>query len=234
MMNFVKTYAKPLFGLLVCVLFFLVFPTVDLQVTDYFYDPATQTFPANQSWLVKWIYVYTPEINKLVTLCAMVVFLVTVFRPHRLSPRWKNSVIAWLLLITLGVGFLVDWVLKDHVGRPHPYQTLPYNGPNTFVPVFHYQPLCEENCSFVSGHAAGGFAWMAWGMWRSRRVRQRWVWVGVAAGSVIGATRIMQGGHFLSDIVFSGWFIWLTYQLIRAVWLRRRYARIRSFAKAQT
>ncbi|MFM7698022.1 MAG: phosphatase PAP2 family protein, partial [Limnohabitans sp.] len=90
--------------------------------------------------------------------------------------------------------------------------------------------LCDENCSFVSGHAAGGFVWMAWGMWRGRRLRQRWLWTGMTAGALIGATRVMQGGHFLSDIVFSGWFIWLTYQLIRNTWLRYRCVRIKRHA----
>jgi lipid A 4'-phosphatase len=195
-------------------------------VSNYFYDSATKSFPANHWWWVKWIYVYTPEINKLVTVSAIVVLLVTVFRPQMVGVRWRKGVVAWLLLAVIGIGFLVDWVLKDHVGRPHPYQTLPYNGTKDFVPVFHYQPLCDHNCSFVSGHAAGGFVWMAWGMWRGRRVRQRWLWTGVAAGALIGATRVMQGGHFLSDIIFSGWFMWLTYQLIRYAWLRYRHLRM--------
>ena len=227
-----KPFARPLPWLLLCVLFFLVFPDTDLQVSNYFYDSATQSFPANHWWWVKWIYVYTPEINKLVTMSAIVLLLVTVFRPQMVGVRWRKGVAAWLLMTVIGVGFLVDWVLKDHVGRPHPYQTLPYNGTKDFVPVFHYQPLCDHNCSFVSGHAAGGFVWMAWGMWRGRRVRQRWLWTGVAAGALIGATRVMQGGHFLSDIIFSGWFMWLTYQLMRNAWLRYRYVRIRRHARS--
>ena len=217
---------KPLTWLLACVVFFLAFPETDVRVSNYFYDASTQSFPANQWWWIKWIYVYTPEINKLVTVLALLVWLASIFRLRMFSLRWRKSVMAWLLLVVIGVGFLVDWGLKDHVGRPHPYQTLPFNGAHDFVPVFHYQPLCEENCYFVSGHAAGGFVWMAWGMLRSRRLRQRWLWTGIAAGALIGATRVMQGGHFLSDIIFSGWFMWLTYQLVRGAWLRYRRMRI--------
>jgi len=234
MMDWRKFIATPLAWLVLCAVFFLAFPHIDLYLTDVFYDPATQSFPANQVWWIKWVYVYTPEINKLVTAGALLAVLLSLFKPQWVSHRWRKSAMAWLLLMAVGIGFLVDWVLKDHVGRPHPYQTLPYNGSEAFVPVFHYQPLCEENCSFVSGHAAGGFVWMAWGMWRGRRIRQRWMGVGVAAGTFIGATRVMQGGHFLSDIVFSGWFIWLTYQLIRTVWLRRRYQRMRYFSETRT
>jgi len=225
-----KPFTQPWPWLAICVLFFWVFPDTDLRVSNYFYDANTQSFPANQWAWVKWIYVYTPEINKWVTIAALGLVLLYPWRKQYIPLRWRKSAVAWLLLISIGIGFLVDWVLKDHVGRPHPYQTVPYNGTQNFVPVFHYQPLCEENCSFVSGHAAGGFVWMAWGMWRGRRLRQRWIGVGIAAGALIGATRVMQGGHFLSDIVFSGWFMWLTYQLIRAVWLRHRYRRIRQHA----
>lgn len=230
MISLHKAVANPLSWLLACILFFIWFPNLDLQVSNLFYDPLTKRFPANEFWWVKWTYTYTPEINKAVSLWALGVLLAAVWVPQRVSSRWRKAVIAWLLLMALGIGFLVDWVLKDHVGRPHPYQTIPYNGTENFVPVLHYQPLCEENCSFVSGHAAGGFVWMAWGMWRRRLHRQRWIWVGLIAGSVIGATRVMQGGHFLSDIVFSGWFMWLTYQLIRTVWIHRRYRNIRRHA----
>jgi lipid A 4'-phosphatase len=52
--------------------------------------------------------------------------------------------------------------------------------------------------------------------------------LGVLAGSAIGWMRIAQGGHFLSDVVFAGWVIWLLYQTIRHSWLHSRLRRIRS------
>ena len=215
-----------LVGLLASAIFFLWFPNSDLWVTDLFYNPQTLTFPANDQKWVRWVYLHSPDLNRITACLAILALLLSRFKTHWISTKWLRRTLAWLLVMALGVGVLVDWVLKDHVGRPHPYQTLRYNGSQAFVPVLHYEPLCEENCSFVSGHAAGGFIWMAWGMWGSRPTRRRWLVLGLSAGGFIGLTRIMQGGHYLSDVVFSGWFIWLTHALIREAWLRLRAARI--------
>ncbi len=218
--------------LLACVLLFLVWPELDLIVTRYFFDPLNQEFPANSLPWVKWVYDDTPVINQWLGLLMLLALLLQWIRPGWPGLRARRSMCAWLLVVCIGLGFMVDWVLKDHFGRPHPYQTHVFTGDQDFVPAFHYRPLCEVNCSFVSGHAAGGFVWMAWGMWGWRRRRQSWLLAGVAAGSFIGAARVMQGGHFLSDVVFSGWVIWLSMQAIRAVWLRLRRRRLQKFTKS--
>ena len=218
--------------LLACVLLFLVWPELDLIVTRYFFDPLNQEFPANSLPWVKWVYDDTPVINQWLGLLMLSALLLQWIRPGWPGLRARRSMCAWLLVVCIGLGFTVDWVLKDHFGRPHPYQTHVFTGDQDFVPAFHYRPLCEVNCSFVSGHAAGGFVWMAWGMWGWRRRRQAWLLAGVAAGSFIGAARVMQGGHFLSDVVFSGWVIWLSMQAIRTVWLRLRRRRLQQFTKS--
>ncbi len=218
--------------LLACVLLFLIWPELDLIVTRYFFDPLNQEFPANALPWVKWVYDDTPVINQWLGLLMLSALLLQWIRPGWPGLRARRSMCAWLLVVCIGLGFTVDWVLKDHFGRPHPYQTHVFTGDQDFVPAFHYRPLCEVNCSFVSGHAAGGFVWMAWGMWGWRRRRQAWLLAGVAAGSFIGAARVMQGGHFLSDVVFSGWVIWLSMQAIRAVWLRLRRRRLQKFTKS--
>jgi lipid A 4'-phosphatase len=217
-----------------CVMLFLIWPELDLIVTRKFFDPINQQFPAQAQPWIKWVYDETPVINQWLGLLMVSALLVHWIRPGWPDLRTRRSMCAWLLVVSIGLGFVVDWVLKDHFGRPHPYQTHVFTGDQDFVPVFHYRPLCELNCSFVSGHAAGGFVWMAWGMWGARRRRQAWLLAGVAAGSLIGAARIMQGGHFLSDVVFSGWVIWLCMQAIRAVWLRLRWRRLRVHKQATT
>jgi lipid A 4'-phosphatase len=63
---------------------------------------------------------------------------------------------------------------------------------------------------------------MSFGMFGTRRKRQFWLFTGMLAGGLIGLARIAQGGHFLSDIVFSLIAIWSSHLLIRSVWLRFR------------
>jgi len=127
-----------------------------------------------------------------------------------------------VLVVVLGIGLLVHTVLKDGMGRPRPRDVQAFAGPTAFVPVFVPSQFCQTNCSFVSGHSAVGFALMSLGMFGIRRRRQFWLCTGLVAGGLIGLVRIAQGGHFLSDIVFSLIAIWSTHLMIRAVWLRLR------------
>jgi lipid A 4'-phosphatase len=126
------------------------------------------------------------------------------------------------MVVVLGIGLLVHTVLKDGMGRPRPRDVQAFAGPTAFVPVFVPSQFCQTNCSFVSGHAAVGFALMSLGMFGIRRKRQFWLFTGLFVGGLIGLARISQGGHFLSDIVFSLIAIWSSHLLIRAVWLRFR------------
>jgi lipid A 4'-phosphatase len=69
---------------------------------------------------------------------------------------------------------------------------------------------------------------MAWGMWAPWSRRKQWLLASLGLGSAIGLMRIAQGGHFLSDVLFAGWTIWLIEQFIRAVWLRWRCLQFQS------
>src|SRR5262249_26793316 len=62
--------------------------------------------------------------------------------------------------------------------------------------------------SFPSGHAAMGYVLVLGTCLvpprRSARCRSLMLGGALAYGSLLGATRIIQGGHFLSDVLWSG------------------------------
>ena len=142
--------------------------------------------------------------------------------PSKVSRRNWRRASAFVVVVVLGIGLLVHAVLKDGMGRPRPRDVQAFAGSTAFVPVFVPSQFCQSNCSFVSGHAAVGFSLMSLGMFGVRRRRKFWLHTGLIAGGLIGLTRIAQGGHFLSDVVFSLIAVWASHLLIRAVWLRFR------------
>jgi lipid A 4'-phosphatase len=103
----------------------------------------------------------------------------------------------------LGPGLLANWLFKENWGRARPSQIVEFGGKAQFTPPLVMANQCLENCSFVSGHAATAFWAVALAFlvpWPWRR------WAIVAAvlfGSIVGMTRIAQGGHFLSDVFFA-------------------------------
>ena len=202
-------------------LVFSVYPQLDLWASHLFYADSGN-FPANEMLLVKAIYHGTPWAGRLLFASSILILILAVLKPSKVSRRHWRRASAVVAVVVLGIGLLVHTVLKDGMGRPRPRDVQAFAGPAAFVPVFVPSQFCHTNCSFVSGHAAVGFALMSLGMFAIRRKRQFWLLTGLAVGGFIGLARIAQGGHFLSDIVFSLIAIWSSHLLIRAVWLRFR------------
>lgn len=231
MMDQNSCFSKCIGLLLAAAIIFTVWPGLDLWVSNYFYV-GNGLFPANDIWIVKAIYHLTPWLGRLMFFVAVAVVLFAIFFQDKVSRRhWRRSS-AIVAVVILGVGFLVHSVLKDGMGRPRPRDVQEFAGVTTYMPVFQPSSFCQSNCSFVSGHAAVGFSLMAFGMFGIRKRRQFWMGCSLLLGTSIGLARIAQGGHFLSDIVFSFIVIWLSYLSIRFVWIRFRFWQLRMPANA--
>jgi lipid A 4'-phosphatase len=203
-------------------IFFTVFPQVDIWFSHLFYSDQG-VFKANDWLFVKGVYHLTPWMGRGAFIFALCTLLLSILSPAKVSRRHWRRAAAVVSVVVLGIGLLVHTVLKDGMGRPRPRDLQTFMGVTAYVPVMVPSQFCQSNCSFVSGHAAVGFAVMSMGMLSVRRRRQFWLFTGMVAGSLIGLVRISQGGHFLSDVVFSMIAIWGAHLLIRAVWLRFRY-----------
>jgi lipid A 4'-phosphatase len=214
-------------GLALSVLLFMLWPTLDLQISLAFFDMPSATFPANKLPWVHAVYVATPWLGRAVFVLCCLGLLYLKTRPQAQRLGLQRRLLAWVLMAVVGLGVVVDWGLKNNVGRPRPEQLQLFGADKPFVPAFQWSTHCDVNCSFVSGHAASGFSLMAWGMWAGWRRRQKFLLMGMVAGAGIGAVRVAQGGHFFSDVVFSGWAVWLTYLLIRHIWLVLRLRRLK-------
>ncbi len=187
---------------LCCVVVFLIYPELDRWVSDRFYN---QGFFLADNTFVRGMYLLFAKIHALYLL--VFIGLITYFWRTKQHLKRRASVFL-LCALLLGPGIMVNLVLKDNsVGRPRPVHSEPYGGKETFTPVFHYSGACEKNCSFVSGHAAIGFFTMAL-FWVT--LRRRWLLAGLAMGALVGGGRILQGGHYFSDVIFAGWVVYFT------------------------
>lgn len=122
-----------------------------------------------------------------------------------------------LLVFLVGPGLLVNSLFKDNWGRPRPVQVAQLGGQEAYVPPGYFVPNGNGR-SFPSGHSSVGFAFVAfWFLWRKRK--PQWAWLALFAtvllGCAIGLTRMAAGGHFLSDVMWSGWVVlfaaWVLY-----------------------
>ena len=187
---------------------FSLWPGVDVAITRFFYVVGSG-FPWGETPIAKGIYWFIWGASRLTVVVALLLWLAS------LAARrgWLAERRRWLgfvaLALALGPGLISDQALKNHWGRARPHQTVLFGGTQQFTPALQPADQCERNCSFVSGHATAGFALMTFGWLAAPRRRARWMLAAVAVGAGVGLVRVIQGGHFTSDVFFAFYAVWL-------------------------
>jgi membrane-associated PAP2 superfamily phosphatase len=185
---------------------------LDLRTSIAFYDAgnSAEVWPWNLNPVIQFLYVYgtIPAIGA--ASIAGIIWIASAFRPELVKHRGLAMFMA--LVMAVGPGLIINAVFKDHFGRPRPRDVEQLGGDKPFLPVL--QPDFSQNeKSFPSGHASMGFYWMCLGVFyweRNRRLGWGFLLFGVAYGGLMGFGRIVQGGHWLSDILWAGGFVYLT------------------------
>ena len=200
---------------LASVLLFSFFPNLDLEVTALFYS-AQEGFYLNKHPVVEGVYRAFAKIH-FVYLLLLVVLLAL---PLKWMPSGlklcKKRMRFLLVLLFLGPGLLVNVALKDNsTGRARPNDVSQFGGDRQYSTPFVVANQCHHNCSFVSGHASAGFFLIALA-WVFRSTH--WLVIGTLVGAIVGFGRVVQGGHFLSDVVFCFWVMYFTMSIMARVY----------------
>ena len=197
-----------------CVLVFWSYPQIDLIVSGLFYSPENGFFLGNNP-LVLLSYRLFARLQFVVLGLLLLSWIVARFY-KRAKHRYTRAVVFLFLLLLMGPGLIVNMGLKENWGRARPREVTEFGGQQQFTPALIPASQCDRNCSFVSGHAALGF-YLIGVAWVIRK--RRWLVAGIILGSLVGAGRILQGGHFLGDVIFSFWAVYFSAVLLD--WLSR-------------
>ncbi len=192
-------------GFFLSVIFFLLWPEFDLTVTHLLYDDSSRAFYFDKHIITDFIYSFTHIIAVSIFIIIPILFVASYLFKHAFLVNNRRAFIFLACSFLLGPGLVVNSLLKDHYERPRPYQTIDFGGKEQFESPFQPKFECPECYSFVSGHASVGFYFFAFTLLLGKK---RWFWLPMALGGIIGGTRILQGGHYLSDVIFSGWVVW--------------------------
>ena len=184
---------------------------LDLGVSSLFYESGgISGWQAGEAPL--WVFLYNwgelPAVLLGIFACLSIAY--GAFRSSR--ARLSRSGILILLALVIGPLLITNGLLKANYGRARPNQVVEFGGEREFRPVLVPSFRSDEN-SFPSGHAAAGFALLI-PYFALRRRHPRWALAvlasGLAWGSLMGFTRIVQGGHFATDVVWAGGVIYFS------------------------
>ena len=193
-------------------LVFVLVPGIDLWFSALFYHEAGG-FYLQDAWWVRLLYKLVPPLTIALAVGLISLLVHNLVRHRAVGPFTTRAVLFLIAAIAIGPGLVVNTVFKEQWGRARPRDIVEFGGDRTFTPAFVISDQCEGNCSFVSGHSSVPFAFVAFG-WVVRR--RRWaIFAGSTAfGGLVGLGRIIQGAHFLSDVVFSGIFVFVIAYLL--------------------
>lgn len=188
---------------------------LDVRLENYYFDAATQSFPWRGVW---WFNAFLHDGLR----TALIFFTVAMtglllasmvapgYLPSATASRWCRPRVLAYLLAGMLLGPLLIGLLKQVFMRPCPWDLQLYGGhaPYTALltpPLFSWH---DAGRCFPAAHASGGFSLLAFVPLLAGRRRVAMTVVALAAGTVLGWTRMMQGAHFLSHNLWSAWLCW--------------------------
>lgn len=179
-------------------LLLLEFPAIDIGVSRVFFD---RGFYMETQW---WERLFQNGLGYF--LCASIALVVGIYVFNKIAKRNLfgvdgRKVLYLFLVLIVGAGLIVNVIFKDHFGRARPRDIEEFGGTKHFTPAFVISRECVSNCSFSSGHGAGGFFSMALAFALSRRRAVHLA--GAGFGGLVSFSRIAAGAHFFSDSMVS-------------------------------
>ena len=182
---------------------------LDLVAADAFRSPCC-SWPLKDLPFWRFVYRFGVFAGLLLAAAALCTLTLSYWFPRRLL-TWRRPALFLVLVVAVGPGLVVNVVFKDHYGRPRPREVVELGGQERFLAV--WVPGSDRQAkSFPCGHCAMGFYLATpWLVLRRRRRGLAWAFLAAGAGwgAVLGAARMMAGGHFLSDVVWSAGMVWL-------------------------
>ncbi len=199
-----------LLGMVATGLLFQFWPHLDLMASGLFYTPGAG-FALNRAFPFLQLHDALPYVIGLA-------LLATVMVVWRLRGRLDRTVAFVFVSLLIGPGLVANLILKDNWGRARPLAVTEFGGKMVFSPVLTPSNQCADNCSFVSGDGSAGFWFLAFGLLAPAAARIWAIPLSLCAGVLFGGNRIIQGAHFLSDVLFSGFvvggIVWLLHRLM--------------------
>lgn len=213
-------------GFFLCIGLVSAWPNMDLTISSWFYDAKLGGFFLKHSAIADTVYMLTGVLGSVIALTLLTLITFSYCLKSDFHSQHRKTYLFLFCAFALGPGLLVHQVIKDHWERPRPNQVSEFGGLHEFesplAPTFE----CTKCQSFVSGHASVGFFFFAFALLMGRR---KWYLLAIAAGGIIGLVRIIQGGHFFSDIVFCGWVVWFNTLFLHWVFFRKQQPQSRTF-----
>jgi len=197
----VSIFTKTIIVFLILAIFTTVGPEIDIYVSSLFYF-------GDKQFLIQSYYFVSIFFRKiLLPILLLYIFVLPIigkFLPLKKIYFYYKFSLSQIFFVwvcgTLTLLVIVNIILKNMWGRVRPNEILPFGGSESFSPWYKISDSCISNCSFVSGDSSVGFLLIIFYFLTNKNI---YLYLGLTFGFLLGFIRIIAGGHFFSDIIFS-------------------------------
>ena len=202
-----NTFILSLIIFFICLVFLSVGSSLDIYISSLLYE-------GNKVFILQSYDIFTIVIREFflyfVVLYLSLFLLVSPYLPIKkiyFNSTFKIKDGIFVLITTLfNLLVVVNVLLKNLWGRARPNDILELGGNLSFSPWYKISNACNTNCSFVSGDASVGFSIIALYFITKNK---NFIWLALFSGFLLGITRILEGGHFSSDVIMAGLLVFI-------------------------
>ncbi len=191
---------------------------LDLLFQDMLFKNGFWIYAKQQPWQFLYHYGTIPGI----ILASLALFSFIFSYSVKNLVRFRRIALFIFLTLIIGPGLIVNATFKDRWGRPRPRNVEQFGGKMEFREI--WEPGTPgRGKSFPCGHCSMGFYLIVLSYFylnRNRKIAYAITGFSLIYGTLIGISRMTQGGHFASDVVWAGGFTILTAQLLYYVILK--------------
>jgi lipid A 4'-phosphatase len=176
----------------------------DLAWVSHFYTPGGArggwAHGREQPW--GFLYDYGEVPPHILTAAALVLYIAA--RLGKARPKYARSCLVVILTSVIGPGLLVNCVLKPYWGRPRPADIAAMGGTQEYRTV--WRPAgAKGGKSLPCGHCSMGFSLASGVAFYPFHPALSICALagGIAYGGFLGVARLIQGGHFPTDVLWA-------------------------------
>ena len=192
---------------------------IDREAAALFYRPGQgrgEAWPLQHGWLLGHLFRYATTFTVSMGVAALLVALSGFAFPA--LKHWQKPALFIVLVIALGPGLVVNLIFKDHWGRPRPVHITEFGGQYAYVPPLKIGNTPDK--SFPCGHCSVGFMFFAL-YFLSLKRKALYFTLTMLFALLMAVTRMTAGGHFISDILWSGYLVFFVNWLVYYGWYAR-------------
>lgn len=217
------------------------YPEVDIRFSRMFFSKENGFIYKNNP-LILFFFNIIPLCTKAIISFYLIYLTYILLKSHSLKYIISSFVFYLILSNFIGPGLVVNNILKESFGRARPAQVKHFNGSKNFTSAFTLSNECSHNCSFTSGHTSMACYFTSLAYLRiPYRVRKenktsikRLLFIKkiyftivyitfIIFSLIVGFSRILMGGHFLSDVIASCFITLFINHLIFLCWQKMKF-----------